>query len=219
MPQIIQSSSEPYTNGAVIDMPNNTDPQPSCSEIARQIITDLDRTAFLSKADNWREQITEALQAKQKTIEEQTIEIRHLRHDIDAYRGALGYSVPGDHDGRLWGKNEAPVCGMCGPKNNAIESLRAEVERLREVKIISIKDSSGGTYEHTAEVVSLKSQLSRLKEILKGRDEALRFAEEYFDQRADAQYFPNSPAPVPNTEMAHLVLIREALSKTWEAKV
>lgn len=148
-------------------MPNNTDPQPSCSEIARQIITDLDRTAFLSKADNWREQITEALEAKQKEI----------------------------------------------------ESLRAEVERLREVKIISIKDSSGGTYEHTAEVVSLKSQLSRLKEILKGRDEALRFAEEYFDQRADAQYFPNSPAPVPNTEMAHLVLIREALSKTWEAKV
>lgn len=27
--------------------------------------------------------------------------IRQLEHDIEAYRGALGYPVSGDHDGRL----------------------------------------------------------------------------------------------------------------------
>ena len=43
--------------------------------------------------------------------------VRELQHDIQAYRGALGYSVPGDHDGRLWGTNETPICGMCDARN------------------------------------------------------------------------------------------------------
>jgi hypothetical protein len=43
--------------------------------------------------------------------------------------------------------------------------------------------------------------------------EALRECEEYFDQRADAEYFIDSPTPVGNAEMKMLVLVREALAK------
>lgn len=42
--------------------------------------------------------------------------------------------------------------------------------------------------------------------------EALEEAEEYFDQKADAEYFTDSPSPHPNAEMRLLVAVREALS-------
>ncbi len=43
--------------------------------------------------------------------------------------------------------------------------------------------------------------------------ELLLELEEYFDQRADAEYFTDSPAPVPNEEMRMLTMIRDALEK------
>lgn len=43
--------------------------------------------------------------------------------------------------------------------------------------------------------------------------EALDACEDYFDSRADAEYFTDSAAPVPNEEMKLLTLVREALSK------
>ena len=41
--------------------------------------------------------------------------------------------------------------------------------------------------------------------------DALRECEEYFDSRADAEYFTDSAAPVPNEEMKLLTLVRDAL--------
>ena len=41
--------------------------------------------------------------------------------------------------------------------------------------------------------------------------EALEACEEYFDQRADAEYFPDSPGPVGNEEMYLLEQVRSAL--------
>lgn len=35
-----------------------------------------------------------------------------LSHDIEAYRGALGYSVQGRHNGLLY-NGQRPVCGLC----------------------------------------------------------------------------------------------------------
>jgi hypothetical protein len=32
--------------------------------------------------------------------------------EVDAYRGALGYAVPGDHDGKL-SDGSTPRCGIC----------------------------------------------------------------------------------------------------------
>ena len=37
--------------------------------------------------------------------------------------------------------------------------------------------------------------------------------EEYFEQRADAEYFTDSPHPHPNEEMRLLVAIREVLDE------
>lgn len=41
--------------------------------------------------------------------------------------------------------------------------------------------------------------------------EYLHDMEEYFDQRADAEYFPDSASPVPNEEMRLLVKTRESI--------
>ncbi|ANK73760.1 hypothetical protein FA04_14695 [Ensifer adhaerens] len=43
--------------------------------------------------------------------------------------------------------------------------------------------------------------------------EALRECEEYFDNRADAEYFPDSAAPRPNEEMKLLQVVRDAIRK------
>lgn len=43
--------------------------------------------------------------------------------------------------------------------------------------------------------------------------EALRECEEYFDQRADAEYFTESPGPVGNEEMTMLGVVRNALEQ------
>lgn len=43
--------------------------------------------------------------------------------------------------------------------------------------------------------------------------EALQECEEYFDDRADAEYFPDSATPHPNKEMTLLTLVRDAIRK------
>jgi hypothetical protein len=43
--------------------------------------------------------------------------------------------------------------------------------------------------------------------------EVLEEAEAYFDNRADAEYFTDSPQPVGNEEMRHLTTIRAILTK------
>lgn len=45
----------------------------------------------------------------------------------------------------------------------------------------------------------------------------LQELEEYFDQRADAEYFTSSPAPVPNAEMKLLTKIRSLLEDKTNA--
>lgn len=56
----------------------------------------------------------------------------------------------------------------------------------------------------------------RIEELRQTRDllcDVLRECEEYFDQRADAEYFTDSPSPVGNEEMKMLCLIRETLKR------
>ncbi|PDT47297.1 hypothetical protein CO661_14035 [Sinorhizobium fredii] len=43
--------------------------------------------------------------------------------------------------------------------------------------------------------------------------EALEECEEYFDNRADAEYFTDDPSPVPNEEMRLLTVVLDALKK------
>lgn len=44
--------------------------------------------------------------------------------------------------------------------------------------------------------------------------EYLRDMEDYFKERADAEYFTDSASGVPNEEMRMLVKVREAIEKT-----
>lgn len=49
-------------------------------------------------------------------------EIKRLNRDIEAYRGALGYTVEAGHDGRL-STGVLPFCGLCDAKAEQIRQL------------------------------------------------------------------------------------------------
>lgn len=59
----------------------------------------------------------------------------------------------------------------------------------------------------------LLAELSNQATVNADLAETLRDAEEYFDQRADAEYLPDQAAPVGNEEMSLLVDIRAAIAK------
>lgn len=49
---------------------------------------------------------------KCERCKELKVELEKMKRDIHVYRGALGYAVPGDHDGEL-SDGTTPVCGLC----------------------------------------------------------------------------------------------------------
>ena len=53
-------------------------------------------------------------------------QIAALSHDIQAYRGALGYSVPGDHDGIL-SDGRLPINGIAEAQVKQIAALEAAI--------------------------------------------------------------------------------------------
>lgn len=59
-------------------------------------------------------------------------EIALLKNDIEAYRGALGYSVPGNCNGRL-SSGDYPKCGLCESRDNEIALLKACILVLERV--------------------------------------------------------------------------------------
>lgn len=58
-------------------------------------------------------------------------ELECLRWDIDAYRAALGYSVPGNHTGKL-SDGSMPQCGLC----NSAYRKEQEAELKRKTKAL-----------------------------------------------------------------------------------
>lgn len=63
-------------------------------------------------------------------IDELQWQLHCALHDIQAYRGALGYSVPGDHNGKLM-DGTTPQCGMCNSEYR--KNLEAKCAEMREV--------------------------------------------------------------------------------------
>jgi DNA repair exonuclease SbcCD ATPase subunit len=76
------------------------------------------------KAEKYAARCDEARREGLREIERLREENRRLRIDEAALRGALGYEVHADYDGRM-SDGTRPVCGFCTP-------LKAEIERLRE---------------------------------------------------------------------------------------
>lgn len=50
-----------------------------------------------------------------------------MQHDIEAYRSALGYSIPGNHNGRL-SDGTVPQCGMCNSEHR--KNLESDYNEL-----------------------------------------------------------------------------------------
>ena len=57
-------------------------------------------------------------------------ELNEAERDIESYRGALGYSIAGTHDGKLT-DGTTPQCGMCNSEYR--KSIEAERDQLRKV--------------------------------------------------------------------------------------
>lgn len=60
-----------------------------------------------------------------EVIEKSAIEAQVLRHDVEAYRACLGYTVSGDHDGRL-SDGTLPNNGIAEALNNECRTLSAQ---------------------------------------------------------------------------------------------
>jgi len=81
------------------------------------------------------EQMLYVLESGRQKIVDLQSQLAEARHDIQAYRGALGYSVPADHDGKL-ADGTTPKCGLC-------DAAQQENERLT-IKLASISDARKG---------------------------------------------------------------------------
>lgn len=94
----------------------------------------LERERNLS--DNRREELRGKLRVKEEELanaltERDTLaaKVRDLEWDIDAYRGALGYSVPADHTGKLR-DGATPQCGICNSEWH--KNLEAKCAEMRD---------------------------------------------------------------------------------------
>lgn len=54
---------------------------------------------------------------------------QRVEQDIQAYRGALGYTVPAKYDGRL-SDGTVPRCGICEAQSSKIAELEKDAARL-----------------------------------------------------------------------------------------
>jgi hypothetical protein len=78
-------------------------------------------------------------------LERENAEVDRLKADIEAYRGALGYSVAGDHDGRLSDGTD-PVNGIA----EALHRENAELRAALETATRSILTEEPATSDHPA---------------------------------------------------------------------
>ena len=69
-------------------------------------------------------------------------ELNEAKRDIESYRGALGYSIAGTHDGKLT-DGTTPQCGMCNSEYR--KSIEAERDQLRKV----CDELAGTIYVHS----------------------------------------------------------------------
>lgn len=55
--------------------------------------------------------------------------IAELMHDITAYQAALGYTTPGDHDGRLT-DGTVPQCGLCNALHRQLDEAQQTINSI-----------------------------------------------------------------------------------------
>jgi hypothetical protein len=75
-----------------------------------------------------------------------------------------------------------------------------------------VRAEIGRANDHWHEIIDHRdATIARLEAENERMREALLECEDYFDNRADAEWFPDSPRPVPNAEMTLLCVVRGAL--------
>lgn len=77
----------------------------------------------IQDASDWLDLLNQ-IEAGEKRIAKQ-------QNDIEAYRAALGYSVSGDHNGRL-SDDTFPVCGLCDAKQKRIAELEVALREIAD---------------------------------------------------------------------------------------
>lgn len=100
----------------------------------------------------WKEPWSTDYREMYELAKELETRLQQALHDIEAYRGALGYSVSGDPDGKL-SDGTAPVCGLCEAKRLAIEKVLVggnHVAQLLGRNHPSHKASNGEAFKYYA---------------------------------------------------------------------
>lgn len=130
--------------------PDITDVSDLISEVRR---LHLEATALQAECDMWKAQVTDLAQVH-KAVDMLTdqrnsarAELNTAMHDIEAYRGALGYDVAGCHDGRL-SNGTTPRCGLC-------DAARLEALKCKDVGVSTSGQSGhGACLQNTTDVLA-----------------------------------------------------------------
>lgn len=125
------------------------------------------------------EHLAEAAKQTEWHIVELKKELAGLKHDIQAYRGALGYPVPGSHDGRT-SDGFYPICGMCDAKGKELAAVRENIKTHDPLVTKTYPDGTSETHP-ISRVVQLQEM--ELRAIRQERDAYRAGLEWYADER------------------------------------
>jgi len=92
----------------------------------RMEAAEMEVAGFAEQRANWDELVVDSLKLADRRGEE----LLRVMRDLEACRGALGYSMPGDFDGRL-SDGSWPMNGIATALSARLEDARFEQERLR----------------------------------------------------------------------------------------
>ena len=119
---------------------------------------------------------------------------------------------------RILNADFIPLYAHCSPDN-----IRAIAEYVKELKTNLIRAEENDKIsreflEHSDKrIAELEGENAKLRKSISTLREALEEIAPYFEDRADAEYFTDSPIPVGNDEMKYLAVTQNALHLTRTA--
>lgn len=92
--------------------------------------------------------------------------VKCLEWDIQAYRGALGYEIPGGHTGKL-SDGTIPTCGMCNSQwSRESESLAELVRWLMQGKYRHLIHRHDGCFRAVDETLNVFWESDRIESLM-----------------------------------------------------
>ncbi len=140
-------------------------------------------------------------------------QLEDARHDILAYCVALGYPVPGDHNGLLTDGIQ-PKCGLCDAKENQLAAASIREAGLRDAAkaVIAVDDFATGTMLPEVFAAAFQKAARLCASVLNAADDGVvKRVREYMMHK---DYCNINDEAVPRTCTCGLDALRRELGET-----